>query len=237
MHPETPSTVAQVTPLAIFLRLAVAALLGACIGFERQWRQRSAGLHTIGLVAVGAALFTLLDLIIGSGDQTRITAGIVAGVGFIAGGVILRTGLNVTGLNTAATIWATAAVGALAGFGLWPEAFAGTLAIILLNLLFQPIADWIDVRARNRQRNETIYTVVVVCSLQSRSAVSAAIVEVVSNSPLSLQSLKVSYVDDDSVKLSAEILSPKVDDERIQGLSARLLAIGGVQSAQWQNSS
>lgn len=127
-------------------RLGVAALLGIAIGFERQWRQRAAGLHTSSLVSVGAALFGLLDKTLGSGDTTRIVAGVVTGVGFIAGGVILRSGLNVTGLNTAATIWATAAVGALAGFGFSAEAAIGAATIILLNLLLQPLANAIDAR-------------------------------------------------------------------------------------------
>jgi len=128
-------------------RLAVAALLGIAIGFEREWRQRAAGLHTSSLVSIGAALFALLDGELGSGDTTRIVAGVVTGVGFIAGGVIFRTGVSVTGLNTAATIWATAAVGALAGFGLWPGAIAGAVVIILLNLLLQPLANAIDARS------------------------------------------------------------------------------------------
>jgi putative Mg2+ transporter-C (MgtC) family protein len=132
-------------------RLSIAALLGIAIGFERQWRQRATGLHTSSLVSIGAALFALLDTTIGAGDTTRIVAGVVTGVGFIAGGVIFRSGINVTGLNTAATIWATAGVGALAGFGFWQEAAAGAVVIILLNLLLQPLADAIDARTQQRR--------------------------------------------------------------------------------------
>jgi putative Mg2+ transporter-C (MgtC) family protein len=145
----------DLTTMQFLGRLGVAALLGIAIGFERQWRQRAAGLHTSSLVSIGAALFALLDIIIGAGDTTRIVAGVVTGVGFIAGGVILRTGVNVTGLNTAATMWATAAVGALSGFGLWPEAAAGAVAIILLNLLLQPLAAAIDARSGSEQESET----------------------------------------------------------------------------------
>ena len=134
-------------------RLGVAALLGVAIGFERQWRQRAAGLHTSSLVCIGAALFALLDLTIGAGDKTRIVAGVVTGVGFLAGGVILRSGLNVTGLNTAATIWATAAVGAMAGFGLWLQAGAGAAAVIVLNLVLEPLAATIDARTNARRSN------------------------------------------------------------------------------------
>lgn len=140
----------ELTAVDFLTRLGVAAVLGIAIGFERQWRHRSAGLHTSSLVAVGAALFALLDGMINAGDATRIVAGVVTGVGFIAGGVILRSGFNVTGLNTAATIWATAAVGALAGFGLWPQATAAAVAIILLNLCLTPLADAIDARTKQR---------------------------------------------------------------------------------------
>jgi putative Mg2+ transporter-C (MgtC) family protein len=141
-----------VTVAEFVSRLAIAAGLGIAIGFERQWRQRAAGLHTSSLVSIGSALFALLDVTIAPGDTTRIVAGVVTGVGFIAGGVIFRSGFNVTGLNTAATIWATAGVGALTGFGLWPQAAAGAAAIILLNLLLQPLADAID--ARTGRSNE-----------------------------------------------------------------------------------
>ncbi|MBV9719330.1 MAG: MgtC/SapB family protein [Candidatus Eremiobacteraeota bacterium] len=142
------------TVVEFIARLAIAAGLGIAIGFERQWRQRAAGLHTSSLVSIGSALFALLDVTIGAGDTTRIVAGVVTGVGFIAGGVIFRSGFNVTGLNTAATIWATAGVGALAGFGLWPQATAGAAAIILLNLLLQPLADAIDARTTRTSSNK-----------------------------------------------------------------------------------
>jgi len=144
----------ELTILEFLSRLGVAALLGVAIGFERQWRQRSAGLHTSSLVSIGAALFALLDTTIGAGDTTRIVAGVVTGVGFIAGGVIFRSGVNVTGLNTAATIWATAAVGALAGFGYWWQAAAGAILVILLNLLLQPLANAIDARTQSGQNGE-----------------------------------------------------------------------------------
>ena len=140
----------ELTAVDFLTRLGVAAVLGIAIGFERQWRHRAAGLHTSSLVSVGAALFALLDGMINAGDATRIVAGVVTGVGFIAGGVILRAGINVTGLNTAATMWATAAVGALAGFGLWAQAGAGAVAIIVLNLFLSPLADAIDARTRQR---------------------------------------------------------------------------------------
>ncbi|HKE37036.1 MAG TPA: MgtC/SapB family protein [Candidatus Baltobacteraceae bacterium] len=219
----------EITLIEFASRLGAAAGLGIAIGFERQWRQRAAGLHTSSLVAIGAALFALLDTVMNAGDTTRIVAGVVTGVGFIAGGVILKSGPNITGLNTAATMWATAAVGALAGFGLWWEAAAGAVVVMLLNLLLQFAADAINVRAKQTQAAETIYTVSVVCDTQSQNTVSDAILKAINAAPISLQSLARERAQVDSVTINADILSPKPDDARLESLSTALLALPGVQ--------
>jgi putative Mg2+ transporter-C (MgtC) family protein len=225
----------DVTALDFMSRLAVGAALGVAIGFERQWRQRSAGLHTSSLVATGAALFALLDSILGSGDHTRIIAGVVSGVGFIAAGVIIRDGNNVSGLNTAATIWATAAVGALAGLAFFEEAAMGAIAIILLNILLQPIAEKIDARARLRHDRETIYKLSVVYDADRTPPVGEAIVTAVSDSDLSLQSLTRTNADGAGIRLHADILSAKRQDHAIEVLSRRLAAMPGVVSSNWQS--
>ncbi|HEY1868792.1 MAG TPA: MgtC/SapB family protein [Candidatus Cybelea sp.] len=118
----------ELTVVEFLTRFGLAAFLGIAIGFERQWRQKRAGLHTESLIAIGAALFAMLDLIV-PGDNTRIIAGIVAGVGFLGGGVIFSTESKISGINTAATILATAAIGAFAGQGLfWEATVAARLA-------------------------------------------------------------------------------------------------------------
>src|SRR3979490_3119161 len=112
------------TTAEMLLRLGSGVGLGTVIGFERQYRARMAGLRTNALVAVGATLFFLLSAHgfgglapTGDADPTRVAAQIVSGIGFLGAGVILRDGLNVRGLNTAATLWSSAAVGALAAPG------------------------------------------------------------------------------------------------------------------------
>src|SRR6201996_6999759 len=106
--------------------LGVATLLGACIGFERQWRQRMAGLRTNTLVAIGAASFVVFEsLFPDDGSPTRVAAQVVSGIGFLGAGIIFREGLQVSGLNTAATLWCSAAVGLLAGSGHPLHAAAG----------------------------------------------------------------------------------------------------------------
>src|SRR6266498_2133147 len=100
-------------------RLGLAALLGALLGLEREWHNRSAGLRTNTLIALGSAVFTLMSIMMvardGQGDATRIPAQIVTGIGFLGGGAILRTRGGVQGLTTAATVWVNAAVGMAAG--------------------------------------------------------------------------------------------------------------------------
>jgi putative Mg2+ transporter-C (MgtC) family protein len=128
------------------LRLGAAALSGFAIGLERQLRHRAAGLQTSALVTVGSALFATIAPSFGVPTNMQIIANIVTGVGFLAGGVILKDGMSVSGLNTAATIWSSAAVGALAGIGLMYEAVVGAIVIVALNSGMGPLANYIDRR-------------------------------------------------------------------------------------------
>jgi putative Mg2+ transporter-C (MgtC) family protein len=128
----------------LLLRLALAAILGGLIGVERELREREAGLRTHLLVALGSALFTIVGAygfhaFLESGqsvvraDPTRIAAQIVTGIGFLGAGAIIRQGLSVRGLTTAATLWVVAAVGLAAGAGYYSAA-AITTAVVLVAL-------------------------------------------------------------------------------------------------------
>ena len=120
----------------ILLRLAVALILGGCIGFERRWRGHEAGPHANALVATGAALFVITGIEIGGDAGQRVLAQVATGIGFLAGGVILRDGLHVRGLNTAGTIWCVAAIGCLIGLGRLALATELTVLFIVANSLF-----------------------------------------------------------------------------------------------------
>jgi putative Mg2+ transporter-C (MgtC) family protein len=120
----------------VLLRLFVAAALGGAIGLERELRERQAGLRTHLVVSVGAALFTLVsaygfDSFDGKVDPTRIAAQIVSGIGFLGAGAIIRQGLSVRGLTTAASLWLVAAIGMAAGAGYWDGALIATLGALL----------------------------------------------------------------------------------------------------------
>jgi putative Mg2+ transporter-C (MgtC) family protein len=113
-----------------------------------------AGLQTMALVSMGSALFTLMGAYAfpDQGDRNRVAAQIVTGIGFLGAGVIIKAGMTVFGLNTAATLWATAAVGALCGVWMWREAIAGAVLVLVTNGLLYPLAKWIDQRPRKPGR-------------------------------------------------------------------------------------
>ncbi len=141
--------------LEILGRLALAAALGGFIGLERELRGYPAGIRTLALVAVGAALFTDVSRLLGGDD--RVAAGIVTGIGFIGAGVIFREQFTVRGITTAATIWAAAAIGMAVGVELYLVAPVGTLLIFIV-LEARPITRRMDeaIRRRTRELNEEL---------------------------------------------------------------------------------
>ena len=127
-------------PWELLVRIVLAGLLGGLVGFEREFSDQPAGFRTHILVSLGAALFTVVGaygvepFVRGGGvvrfDPTRIAAQVVTGIGFLGAGAILRHGLNVRGLTTAAALWVTAAIGTAAGLGYWVGAVATTVLTV-----------------------------------------------------------------------------------------------------------
>ncbi len=145
--------------------LATAFVLGTAIGFERQWRQRTAGLRTTVLVAVGSAAFSDLGMrLLGADGATRIVSYVVSGIGFLGAGVILKDGTNVRGLNTAATLWCSAAVGTFAGTGLQAEAAALSCFVLAGNTLLRPLVNWVNRRPISADMTEAQYHVHATCA-------------------------------------------------------------------------
>jgi putative Mg2+ transporter-C (MgtC) family protein len=145
--------------------LLVAFVLGALIGAERQYRQRGGGLRTHVLVAVGAAAFVDVGQHLnGNAGATQIIAYVVSGVGFLGAGVIMKQGSNVWGLNTAATLWCSAAVGACAGADLAFEAIALTVFVLAGNTLLRPLVNAINRAPINQGTTEAIYEVCMTTS-------------------------------------------------------------------------
>jgi len=130
--------------LEFVFRLLAAVASGGAVGLERQINNKSAGFRTNTLVAMGASIYVLINVILtqDGGDPTRIIGQIVTGIGFLGAGVILHKGRNVQGLTTAATIWCSAALGSLAGLGMYLELLISTLLIILINTTFKRADRW-----------------------------------------------------------------------------------------------
>ena len=141
-------------------RLLIALLCGILIGLERQLRQRSAGLTTNSLVAVGACIFILVSETVitnatlaggpVNNDNLRVLAQIVTGIGFLGAGVILRDGFTIHGLNSAATLWCSAAVGSMCGYGLWKEAVVSVLVILFINWVLKLIEHYIESHQKDK---------------------------------------------------------------------------------------
>ncbi|GEM48327.1 MgtC/SapB family protein [Deinococcus cellulosilyticus] len=135
------------------LRLLLAVLLGTLIGLERQRRGSLAGLRTNALVSVSSAMFVVIaSLEPGTLDHTRIAAQVVSGVGFLGAGAILREGLSVRGLNTAATLWSSAAVGCLAGLGFVLEASVGAGLVFLGHPVLRRMESTLDVLSARKEK-------------------------------------------------------------------------------------
>lgn len=133
----------------IALRVSLAFVLGACAGVERQWHHKNAGLRTHTLVAVGAAAFTMVSSL-GLGltnNPMVIAAGVVTGIGFIGGGVIMHQGQTVQGINTAATLWTTASMGLAVGAGYYALTVMIFVALLLVQFPLQWLEHWIDRRS------------------------------------------------------------------------------------------
>ena len=142
-------------PLTFIIRILAATVAGAAVGIERQTNNKSAGLRTHTLVAVGAAIYALVSLRLleesTTGDPSRVVGQIVTGIGFLGAGVILHRGPNVQGLTTAATIWSSAALGCLAAFGFYWELGAATILVIIINTTFKKLDFWF-LREKRREK-------------------------------------------------------------------------------------
>jgi putative Mg2+ transporter-C (MgtC) family protein len=219
------------------LDIAVALVLGAAIGLERQWRQRTAGLRTNTLVALGAALFVSISRLVDRDTSpTRITSYVVSGLGFLGGGVILREGLSVRGLNTAATLWCSGAVGALAGNGYPLHAVLGTAAVLLVHFGLRPVVRFIDARSKYAIQVETSYRIRVSCPVAAEAIVRAILMRHVNGHPgMTLHGLTSQDGDQaDRVQVIANVFSYERNDRALEEVVARIGIEPGVSAVSWE---
>jgi putative Mg2+ transporter-C (MgtC) family protein len=220
-------------------RLGLAFLLGASIGLERQYRQKSAGLRTNTLVSLGSAAFILLSLSLTGdvGDPSRVAGQIVTGIGFLGAGVIMKDGLSVQGLNTAATIWCSAAVGTLAGAGLWIQASATAFSIILVHVILRPIGLLISSLPVQKEMSGVFYySFKIRCKEEVENHLRIVLLKAVeADEHLQLRSLKSSDNGNPSfVYVEADIFANGKHDTEMEKLAAALTTEYGVTQVSWE---
>jgi putative Mg2+ transporter-C (MgtC) family protein len=233
---EAGSEAPDVESLAFAADMGVALALGLIIGIERELRHHEAGLRTNALVALGAALFVSLPRFIDhDGSPTRVAGQVVTGIGFLAGGVIIRDGFSVRGLTTAGTLWCTAAIGALAGSGFTIAAAVGTGWVILSHLALRPFTTWLNENAKRFSHVETGYRIRAICGAAEEPTVRAKILAAVkSEKHMSLLSLHGLPAPQPAERLvMAELTSNLSADEFVERVAAELGTMNGVSSTGW----
>ena len=226
------------------VHLIIAAVLGGIIGLERQWTRHPAGILTTLIVCIGSFAFTAFSfLVVGEvKDVTRVAAQVVSGIGFLGAGVILREGGNVRGLNTAATVWASAGVGILCCLDNAVYAMLVALAIVFLHLVIHPISEQIDKNRRydkteKKNREEALYRISVICSGEDELAVRKDIMQIIKNEPdallHTLESTN-SRSDESNKKIRAFITTKNNNDALIESILTKIGKNGEIISAAWK---
>jgi putative Mg2+ transporter-C (MgtC) family protein len=218
------------------INLAVALGLSAVIGFERQWRNRLAGLRTNSLVALGAATFVIFAALTpGEASPTRVAAQVVSGIGFLGAGLIFREGLSVRGLNTAATLWCSAAIGVLAGAGYLLYATVATGFVVFVNLLLRPIVSFINRQSLMSTEVETGYLLSVTCRSQDEAHVRALLLQGLAGCGLALRRLDSNNLEGAAhVAVTAFVSASNRVDAEVEKIVGRLSLEQTVSAARWQ---
>ena len=215
-----------------------AFIFGTMIGAERQYRQRTAGLRTNALVALGAAAFVdLAARLAGSAEALRVIAYVVSGVGFLGAGVIMKEGMNVRGLNTAATLWCSAAVGACAGTDMLAEAALLTLYVLLGNTLLRPLVKLINRIPIDEQALEQTYEVRVIASHQAMEEMRELLVKKLDEAKYPVGDVEITDRNAETVEILATLVSTSIDPEEIDAVTHFMEKQPGVFYAGWEGSS
>lgn len=216
--------------LSMFSAFVLATLIGA----ERQYRQRSGGLRTNVLVAVGAATFVDLGMRLnGVAGAVHITAYVVSGVGFLGAGVIMKEGKNVWGLNTAATLWGSAAVGACAGADQLVEAIVLTLFVLAGNTLLRPLVNTLNRAPIDERAMEATYEVRVTTDADQQEAARDLLETQLDAANFPVRSIAVLGRAPKSIELVATLVVHTADPAELDQTVLRLREMPLISHASW----
>ena len=226
------------------IHLVFAAFFGALIGLERQVSRHPAGILTNLIVCLGAFSFAAFSFLVVPAelkDITRVAAQVVSGIGFLGAGVIMREGGNVRGLNTAATVWASAAVGILCCLDNLCYAALVSAAIVLLHLVLHPVSEKIDKmrkydKSDRRMNQEAMYHISVVCPEDVELDVRKNIMHIIKHEPEALlHTLETVGTDDENNKKIRAYITTKTDnDSLIENLITQVGKSSKVISTSWK---
>jgi putative Mg2+ transporter-C (MgtC) family protein len=216
------------------LALVTAFLLGGVIGLERQWRQRTAGLRTNVLVAVGAAAFVDLGLrVAGTDGGVRVISYVVSGIGFLGAGVIMKEGAQVRGINTAATLWATAAVGAFAGSAQYGEAALVAIFVLAGNTLLRPVANYINRKPISPEATEAVYRVHITCKPENISDARDLLADELERHHYPIREIETVSDHEDLIELAATLVPTTADPDDLDTVAQHLEHNNAIESATW----
>lgn len=217
--------------------LFTAFVLGSMIGLERQVRQRTAGLRTNTLVSVGAAAFVAMgSRLNGNEGAVHVAAYVVSGIGFLGAGAIMKEGANIRGLNTAATLWGSAAVGAAAGADLIGEAFIVALFVLASNTLLRPMVNRINRQPVNEESSEATYCVYVICRREAQAAVLEKLVEVLEGANYPIRDVDQHAFGQSDAEIQATLYATSVDSDELDQVANQMEALDGVLQVFWNSS-
>jgi putative Mg2+ transporter-C (MgtC) family protein len=221
--------------LDTLVSLTTAFILGTLIGAERQYRQRTAGLRTNVLVAVGAAAFVDLAMHLSGADgAVRVIAYVVSGIGFLGAGVIMKQGMDVRGLNTAATLWASAAVGSCAGADMIAQAAALAVFVLAGNTLLRPVVNAINRIPLDEQALEATYYFKLAVTTEALPDMRDRLVEKLENAKYPVADVDVVELGDDLLEIVAKLVSTAIDPNELNAVAADLQRQPSVRHATWE---
>jgi putative Mg2+ transporter-C (MgtC) family protein len=217
--------------------LATALVLGGIIGAERQWHQRIAGLRTNALVSGGAAMFVSISHLVPlTPTSLQVAAQVVSGIGFLGAGVIMREGLSIRGLNTAATLWCSAAVGSLCGLGFVREGVIGAVGVLGANVLLRPLARKIDRQPSPATEVETQYVLRLVCRGDDEAKLRVLLMHLLHDAlPITLHALHSEDLNSSGkVEVRATLVSAERQNVMLEEIVQRLSLESGVSAVSWE---
>ncbi|MGI5959130.1 MAG: MgtC/SapB family protein [Massiliimalia sp.] len=216
--------------LRVFLSLA----LGFLIGLERQLTGHPAGIRINVLICMGTSFFTLFPMLYGSDQMFRVGSSIISGVGFLCSGVIFKNGGSVRGMNTAATLWCTAAVGILASTGMYLMAMSAAGILIGSNLILRPLAQKLSPITYGDE-TEKQYRISITCQEKAERQIRLLLINSNPCKTLYLTNLESGDVVGDKVEIIAQYCSSgRQKNDILEKIAGRALAVPEVISAGWE---